>query len=176
MHYVSGYFSMRFIRIMLFIFNIIMLFLPIVIQGDFIWRIWPNVMVASVFFWSLMAPNWFSSGYIALFGLIYDGIYVMPMGMMSILLLTLRWTILTQRQYLMAQPFIIQWLAFTVYMALLCWVQWGYMSIFRGQSLVTGPVILAWVMSVLTYPFLHQLFLLLYNKVKPSIRQYKNQQ
>lgn len=125
-------------------------------------QIKPYFLLMPVYFWSIYRPAVMPPVLILIIGVLFDLVSGQPyIGLSAFILLLVQWIIKDQRLFLMAQPFIVIWLGFSLTCLAAAVLEWAIFSLLSfkivhvlpafaeaGISILVFPA-LAWVMSML---------------------------
>lgn len=127
----------------------------------------PQILMISIYYWTIFHPASMPFWFIFLLGLISDSLFMAPLGITSLTLILFRLLILSQQHFLMKESFWGIWLGFAVSMALTQLLQWAITSAYFLSLLPFGPMAMQWVFTVGLYPLAHLLFNVFYNYLPP---------
>jgi len=118
----------------------------------------PLFGAAAVFYWGVYRPDLLPKWLVFVIGFFQDSLYGYPPGVSSLTYLLLWWVVVSQRRYLVKEPFWVLWTGFVLVAGLLVFSNWVIMSLYFGQLFLTETIVMQYVFTVLAYPFIHLLF------------------
>ncbi|HTH96314.1 MAG TPA: rod shape-determining protein MreD [Stellaceae bacterium] len=118
----------------------------------------PDLVLMSTFHWCIYRPG--HMPYLALFGigLFVDFITAGPVGLTSLVLLLLRWTVLKRRRDFVGRAFPFIWGGFTIAAGAANALRWGIGSVLAWQVLDPRGFVFQTALTVACYPIMTLLF------------------
>lgn len=111
----------------------------------------PLFMMA-IYYWALFHPHFLPGWFVFTAGLLSDLLTMAPLGLMALLYSVLQKLVISQRTYIINQPFLIIWLIFAaLYSLTLLIASWFYPGIFPG-IMSDSSIITAIITNMLAFP------------------------
>ena len=105
-----------------------------------------------VFFWSLYRPDLLTPAAAFLVGLLYDGLAGLPLGLTSLLLLTVRQLMVTQQRFFLPRSFPVIWFCFLLVAPAACLARWLLACLWWGELLPARPALFQLALTLALYP------------------------
>ncbi len=115
-------------------------------------------VLACVFFWSVFRPDSMPPAIVFLLGLLADLLGLAPIGSMALVLLIVHGVAFRSRHVLVAQGFLLVWLAFVGVAAGAAALTWALTCLLTLRLLPPAPALLQFGLSAGLYPALATLF------------------
>ena len=129
----------------------------------------PEILLTAVFYWALYRPGMMPSWAIFCAGLMLDAMNPgLPFGTHAFGYLLVAGIVRSKRRMLMAQPFIMIWVAFVAAVAVNMTVTWIASELLTSQSLNMRTLGLNAFMSVLCFPVVMPIFVFLHRFLPAS--------
>lgn len=122
----------------------------------------PMFGIIFIYYWSLYYPKLFPAWFVLMLGLLEDILYGMPLGISSFSNLLLFGVVLSQRRFLMREPFWVQWCCFMLFSFCICIVKWVLAVILMHEFHSTNAALMQWLLTAASYIPMHWLFSKLY--------------
>ena len=130
-------------------------------------QIKPYFLLMVVYYWAIYRPTMIPSYFLLIVGLLFDLLSGQSfIGITSLIFLIVQWVISDQRLFLMAQPFVVIWLIFSVTCLGGVVLQWFIFSVLSFQLVSVVPIFLQFLITVLLFPIFSFIFNVV-NKVLP---------
>jgi rod shape-determining protein MreD len=139
------------------LFGMLLIGLPLGLPGLAAMR--PAYVMGSVFFWCLYRPASLPAPVVAGTGLLLDLLGMTPLGLWAVLLLVLQGSTLAARRRLIPQSFLLTWLVFFGFAAVISVASWGLQSGLELRMLPLAPTAAQIAVAVVIYPALAGLFI-----------------
>jgi len=131
------------------------------IDFSFVINVTPFFLLISIFYWSVYRPSIFPPIMIFCVGIIQSLIFEYPVGLHSILYLSIYFLITRQRIFLMGQSYLNLWLFFSLTVFLYIILEWLFFSIRYFHVADFQISILSSVVTIFLYPILSLLLIFL---------------
>ncbi len=129
---------------------------PLSIPG--ITHFMPMVEVLCIYYWALHAPLLFPAWFAFLLGVLKDALYGTPLGMTALPNLLLLAAILSQRKFLIREPFWVQWCSFLLLsLAVMLIKALLALTILPAVRFQEG-LLIQWLFTLLLYVPTHYMF------------------
>lgn len=142
--------------LILFAFNVMTLSIPMLDV------IRPAFFLMGIFYWAIYRPTLLSVLWVLLLGVVYDVLMGFPIGLHSLLFISIQYIIKTQRLFFMGQSFITIWFGFVLALGLLLFSEWIIFSLLQGVMINIKETALSLLLSVLLFPFVSMLLFLIH--------------
>ncbi len=119
----------------------------------------PNLSICAVFFWAVYRPGLLPQSVLFAYGLLIDLLSAAPLGMSSLIYLTLRFFTLRWRSFLIERQLIMLWIIFFSVTGLAAILEWLGYSFIRGQWLSLSSATYQALMTAVTFPIFYYLIL-----------------
>lgn len=106
--------------VILFLFVLSLVNVAIPHAGD----IRPLFLLMAVYYWAIFRPTLMPPVMAFIWGVLFDALAGLPIGMNAMLFVLVQWVVRDQRLYLMGQSYVTLWLGFTVTVAIYSLLQW----------------------------------------------------
>lgn len=137
--------------------------IPIPILG----LIRPDLILILIYFWGIYRPQFLPIPLIFIAGLLIDILTSPFIGVNTILYITSFIIVKSQRRFLMAQSFTIQWLCFGLVCTLKTTLQWLLLSMISFMMFPIFDSLILCVFSIILYPFFALILLKIHKKITP---------
>lgn len=118
----------------------------------------PMFTTISIFYWASYWPSLIPKWLVFLIGIFQDVVEGLPIGFSSIMLLLLWYAVVSQRKFLVKQPFWVFWGVYIVSAFFYTIVSCVLISLYYTSWMFSDEVIMLWGVSVASYPLVHALF------------------
>ncbi len=118
----------------------------------------PLINSMLVFYWTIYRPRSLPYWYVFTFGMIYDAIAGLPIGLHGLLNVLLRSIILRYRDKYIKEPFVSIWFHYMLLSVLVLILQWMMLAFVYEYLFGIQFAIIQWLLSLMLYPFFHRLF------------------
>ncbi|MEX2650273.1 MAG: rod shape-determining protein MreD [Alphaproteobacteria bacterium] len=118
----------------------------------------PLLPLAAVFFWTVRRPELLTAPTVMLIGLIDDAIGGTPFGLGALVLLLMRWLVVSQRRVFLGKPFALMWWGFVVVAPVAVAGAWLLGGLARGALAPPGPIMVQLVLTLVLFPAAAWLF------------------
>jgi rod shape-determining protein MreD len=125
----------------------------------------PMLEVICIYYWGNHAPQLFPAWFVLLLGLLQDILYGTPLGMTALSNLFLFAAVLSQRRFLMREPFWVQWCGFLLFSFGIVVVKWLLAALLLPEVKLQGVMAMQWLFTALLYPLAHSMFDRIYRVV-----------
>ena len=130
----------------------------------------PYFMLLAVFFWSIYRPSFLLPLYVFALGILYDMVLGYPIGLHSLLFITMQLVLRAQRLFFIGQPFLILWMSFALTSFIVISLEWVLFIILRSNMYDFSAVILSTASSIFIFP----LVIILFNMIQSFLPPVKN--
>lgn len=115
------------------------------------------LLLMVIYFWSIYRPTILPVWLVFIMGGLVDILVMTPLGFNMVILLIVQRFVISQRRFLMAQPFMLLWLGFS-FVSAAYFTSLGILQIIvnKGTFDMTGAA-LSCLLSFFVYPFMHML-------------------
>lgn len=114
----------------------------------------PDFLLMFVFFWAIYRPTFFPPSLIFITGIIVDLIINSLVGLTPLLLICIFMLIKSQRRFLMAQSFMIQWLCFAVVSIGYAFAEWAVTGLYHFELVLSHTIWMTLVLNICIFPLL----------------------
>ncbi len=90
----------------------------------------PLFLLMAVYYWAIFRPTLIPPLMAFVWGVLFDVLSGMPVGMTALLFLIIQWVVRDQRLFLMGQSFVTLWLGFSVTAVVYGLIQWSLFALF----------------------------------------------
>lgn len=118
----------------------------------------PLLPLAAIFFWTIRRPELLSAPVVMLIGLVDDAIGGTPFGLGALVLLLVRWLVMSQRRVFLGKPFALMWWGFVIVAPVAVSGAWLLSGFARGALPPPGPIMVQLVLMLLLFPVAAWLF------------------
>ena len=125
----------------------------------------PVVVLLPVYYWSVYRPDLMPIGGVFFVGLFVDLLAASPFGLTAALLVLVQWVTASQHRVLVGKGFWVVWLGYGLISAGGILLYWLVFSIFAQQAVNPTPLLLGFVLGLVTYPALSHIFGQLHQKL-----------
>ncbi len=152
------------VLLLFFILNIV------VIPFPFIGALKAPFFLMAIYYWAIYRPTLVPLWLVFVAGCLMDLLGQTPFGFTALVLVLAQWFTSSQRRFLLAQPFIMIWLGFSVLYTASLFLKWGVVSVVEIQFL---PLNNLWVMAFFGVTLFPPVCFLLHltHKILPVPRQ-----
>lgn len=114
----------------------------------------PSLTLIAIYYWTVFRPDLMPTLGLFVLGIVNDALAGAPLGVSAFVYLLVQLVILTQRRYLIGQPFWLLWGAFALLMPSAQLLHWGALSLLREAPLAPLATLSGSVLTVLAFPLL----------------------
>lgn len=114
----------------------------------------PQLALMGVFHWTVFRPDLFPLLGVFAIGILQDALSGAPMGVNTIVYLTVYGVVLGQRRFFLGKSFFVEWLGFCIIAAGAALQSWLLLSAYYTHVMAPGPVLFQFLMSAGAYPVL----------------------
>jgi len=123
---------------------------------------WPTISpwytLIAVYYWTIHRPDLLPPVAVFAIGLFQDLVLGWPAGLSAVVLLLLRWALMSQRRVLADLPFLLGWLSFALVAFGTFLIAWMLASIAEDAALGPMPAFFACLMTIAIFPLLSGAF------------------
>ncbi len=146
-----------------FLLDIISVSMPLSINIDV------PIILMMVYYWSIYRPTLIPPLLVFGIGICLDLLSGWPLGINAFIFLVLQRSVISQRVFLMGQPFVVVWLGFMLAAPLSLFLQWALFGLIRLQWVSFDPVIISIFIGIVLFPAM-ALLLHVLHKILPEIQ------
>ncbi|MEM6902866.1 MAG: rod shape-determining protein MreD [Pseudomonadota bacterium] len=88
----------------------------------------PPLLVIAVFIWAVYRPEFLPVPVVFGFGVVFDALLGLPLGISAVLLVAIYWPLTLQRRIFLREPFPFLWLAFALILTGIELARWGLIA------------------------------------------------
>ena len=114
----------------------------------------PQFALMSVFHWTVFRPDLFPIIAVFITGVLQDALSGAPMGLNTIVFLTVFGVVLGQRRFFLGKTFLVEWLGFSIIAAGASIQAWLLLSAYHVNFMTPTPIFFQYLMTIGFYPFL----------------------
>jgi rod shape-determining protein MreD len=114
----------------------------------------PQLALMAVFHWTVFRPDLLPIWSIFIIGILQDSLSGAPMGLNTMVYLTIYGVILGQRRFFLGKTFWVEWLGFTIIAAGAAVQAWVLLSAYHVHLIAPGPALFQYFMTIGFYPIL----------------------
>jgi rod shape-determining protein MreD len=114
----------------------------------------PWYTLIAVYYWTIHLPDLMPPVAVFAIGVFQDLILGWPVGLSAVVLLLLKWALMSQRRFLAAMPFLLGWLSFGLVALGTYMIAWMLVSIAKGTTFGPLPILFACLMTIGCFPIL----------------------
>jgi len=114
----------------------------------------PHLALMSIFHWTVFRPDLMPIIAVFLLGLLQDSLTGAPMGLNTLVYLTIYGVVLSQRRFFLGKTFFVEWLGFAIMCAGASLQAWVLLSAYHVYVMDAIPVVFQFLMSLACYPIL----------------------
>jgi len=118
----------------------------------------PAFGLMAIYFWAVQRPDVFPVYAVFSVGLLYDLLSAGPLGLWALVYLVVYGIVVSQRLLFIGQTFTLFWLGFLVAALVAGLFGWGLASLYFGQVLLPGPILIQMAATVALFPLFATLF------------------
>jgi len=118
----------------------------------------PAFGLMAIYFWAVQRPDVFPAYAVFSVGLLYDLLSAGPLGLWALVYLVVYGIVVSQRLLFIGQTFTLFWLGFLVAALVAGLFSWGLASLYFGQILLPGPILIQMAATVALFPLFATLF------------------
>lgn len=122
----------------------------------------PCLVLIAVYYWSIYRPTLVPPVLCFAMGIVMDVLSGGPMGLNALILVAVQWIVRGQRRFLMGQSYPTIWAVFAVILVFSALAQWGLYGLAHMQWPVLVPVAGSVILSLLMFPFITLLFVIIH--------------
>ncbi|WP_135080598.1 rod shape-determining protein MreD [Terasakiella sp. SH-1] len=112
----------------------------------------PQLALMGVFHWTVFRPDLFPILAVFSIGILQDALSGAPMGLNTIVYLTVFGVVLGQRRFFLGKTFLVEWLGFSIIAAGAAVQAWLLLSAYHVHLMAPGPVFFQYFMTMGLYP------------------------
>ncbi len=114
----------------------------------------PQLALMGIFHWTVFRPDLLPIIAVFAIGILQDALSGAPMGLNTIVYLTVFGVVLGQRRFFLGKTFWVEWLGFSIIAAGAALQAWLLLSAYHVHVLIPGPVFFQYLMTIGFYPLL----------------------
>jgi len=114
----------------------------------------PQLALMGIFHWTVFRPDLLPVFAVFVIGILQDSLSGAPMGLNTIVYLTVFGVVLGQRRFFLGKTFWVEWLGFSIIAAGAALQAWLLLSAYHVHVLIPGPVFFQYLMTIGFYPIL----------------------
>ncbi|WP_419798623.1 MAG: rod shape-determining protein MreD [Terasakiella sp.] len=114
----------------------------------------PQLALMGIFHWTVFRPDLLPIVAVFAIGILQDALSGAPMGLNTIVYLTVFGVVLGQRRFFLGKTFWVEWLGFSIIAAGAALQAWLLLSAYHVHILIPGPVFFQYLMTIGFYPLL----------------------
>jgi rod shape-determining protein MreD len=118
----------------------------------------PAFGLIAVYYWAVQRPDVFPPYGVFAIGLFYDLLSAGPLGLWALVYLIVYGLVISQRQLIIGRTFSLFWAGFLVSSTIAGFLGWALASLYFGQFLSPGPVLVQMAATVALFPLFAKLF------------------
>lgn len=131
---------------------LLVLFSALALPFPYVGSIEPSLGIAAVYYWAIYRPDLLRPFAVFFLGILNDIIHFLPLGLSSILFISVYQLALSQRRYFIKQIFFMLWVGFGVIVFLAAFASWCAMSLYEHTFLPVTPVLMQSTISLAIFP------------------------
>ncbi|MGH6719049.1 MAG: rod shape-determining protein MreD [Alphaproteobacteria bacterium] len=112
----------------------------------------PLLPLAAVFFWSVRRPELMTPTMVFLAGLVDDVLGGTPLGLGALVLLLVRWLVVSQRRVFLGKPFALMWWGFAIVAMAAVTMAWLVGGVARGALIPAGSIAVQLALTMIAFP------------------------
>lgn len=112
----------------------------------------PLFLLMAVYYWSVFRPTLIPPVMAFAWGVLFDMLAGLPVGMNALLLVLVQWIVRDQRLYLMGQSYVTLWLGFAVTVIVYSLLQWTIFAVMTLSLPDYHPALATGLLSVGLFP------------------------
>jgi rod shape-determining protein MreD len=114
----------------------------------------PQLALMGIFHWTVFRPDLLPVFAVFVIGILQDSLSGAPMGLNTIVYLTVFGVVLGQRRFFLGKTFWVEWLGFSIIAAGAALQAWLLLSAYHVHVLIPGPVFFQYLMTIGFYTIL----------------------
>jgi len=114
----------------------------------------PQLALMGVFHWTVFRPDLLPVVAVFIIGILQDALSGAPLGLNTIVYLTVFGVVLGQRRFFLGKTFWVEWLGFSIIAAGAALQAWLLLSAYHVHLLTPQPVMFQYLMTIGFYPLL----------------------
>ncbi|WP_417822071.1 rod shape-determining protein MreD [Terasakiella sp.] len=114
----------------------------------------PQLALMGIFHWTVFRPDLLPIIAVFAIGILQDALSGAPMGLNTIVYLTVFGVVLGQRRFFLGKTFWVEWLGFSIIAAGAALQAWLLLSAYHVHVLIPGPIFFQYLMTIGFYPLL----------------------
>lgn len=114
----------------------------------------PQLALMAVFHWTVFRPDLVPIWAIFIIGILQDSLSGAPMGLNTMVFLTIYGIVLSQRRFFLGKTFLVEWLGFSIIAAGASFQSWVLLSAYHVYVIASGPIVFQYFMTIGLYPIL----------------------
>lgn len=122
----------------------------------------PDLVIATIYYWSLYRPSMFGITYVFVLGLITDFVTGVPVGLNALGYVCVHWIVTSQRKFLVAQSYAVIWIGYILACLMCLSMQWAVFSLYHFNSADIHVPLMKLAVSIFVYPPITVLFIMLH--------------
>ncbi|MBE6451420.1 MAG: rod shape-determining protein MreD [Alphaproteobacteria bacterium] len=124
----------------------------------------PDTAMICVYFWTLYRRDLFGPISVAVLGIVADSLGAVPLGVNMFVFISVYVLAITFGIYVNTKPFAISWIGFALISLVAFLIKWLLMSVYYSNFLPLTGVLLGYVATVLLYPLVARLNVVIQNR------------
>jgi rod shape-determining protein MreD len=112
----------------------------------------PSLTLIAIYYWTVFRPDLMPMLVLFGIGIVNDALSGAPLGVSSLVFLVLQVAVLSQRRYLIGQPFWMLWSGFALIVPPAALFQWLVLSVLRGQPLAPLATVAGSLLTIAVFP------------------------
>lgn len=146
MNWAMRLFFAQAIILLLFVFNLVNFSIPH--TGD----IRPLFLLMAIYYWTVFRPTLIPPMMAFVWGLMFDLMSGLPVGMNALIFLIIQWVVRDQRLYLMGQSFFMLWAGYAMTALVYSVMQWGIFALVYSTLPDYRPPAITCLLSIGLFP------------------------
>lgn len=112
----------------------------------------PFFILMAIYYWAINRPTLIHPFFVFIYGIIFDSVLGFPIGIHSLLFLTVQWVIKRQRSFFLGQTYLVVWMGFAMTSLSVVLIEWLFFSVIAETWLNIKPMFFSFLITVLSFP------------------------
>lgn len=113
------------------------------------------LFLMAIYYWSIYRPTLLPALIVFLAGCAIDLMGGLPLGLHALVFVATQWIVTDQRRLLMAQPFVVIWIAFGIISLVCTLLQWLILGALTGGFSSLKPILFSVALGIALFPLVN---------------------
>ncbi len=129
----------------------------------------PMFLLMAIYYWAVFRPTLIPPVMTFVWGLLFDSLSGIPLGLNALLFLLIQWVVRDQRLYLMGQSFMMLWAGFAVTAIIYGWLQWLIFALLHFTFPEYQPAVVTVLLSIGLFPVVSLILIFTHRLMPPEL-------